>query len=252
MNAAFMKVLRERKNLLWMCDECVKLMQIPRFKTVMSSVSSAVSSIEDSHRVAISELKEAFSVNSKQMQQLSKKVTETASTPLSSKITLREPPLKRRREERMMTSLPPLIGTKSTTSLTVPTVPPPKELFWLYMSRFHPSVKSETVTELVRDCLQCEDPIKVIPLLKKDADLNAMNFISFKIGLDKKYRSVALDPGTWPNGIAFREFDNPNSKSYWAPPNNHSLLTTPRIEVTPVGDFLSANTEPGSSQMESA
>ena len=104
------------------------------------------------------------------------------------------------------------------------------------------------MVELVKDSLQCDDSVKVFPLLKKDADLNAMNFISFKVGMDIKYRNIALNTNTWPNGLLFREFEGTSTKNYWAPPKIQAI---PRIEITPISNFLSPNTDTGSSQMES-
>lgn len=238
LNTSFLKILLERKNLFWMCDECVKLMKMTRFKETMSSMSEGISSIQNKHDEAFSELKEAIKFNGEKIEKLSKKVFETASTPLTSRLPTVEPPKKRRREERLLTNLPLLVGTKATSSRAVMTVSPPKELFWLYLSRIHPSVKSEAVAELVKTSLQCNDPIKVVPLLKKDADLNAMNFISFKVGIDKKFRDAALETETWPQGILFREFEGTSVKNYWIPPINRKPPVTPRIELTPASDPL--------------
>ncbi|XP_055524673.1 uncharacterized protein LOC129718196 [Wyeomyia smithii] len=252
MNSSFLKILRERKNLFWMCDECVKLMKMTRFKEAMSSVSCAVSSTQDRHAEALSELKQAIKANGEHVEKLSKKVIETASTPLSSRNEAREPPKKRRREEQTKTNPPLLVRTKSSSSQTIMTVSPPKELFWLYLSRIHPSVKTEAIVELAKESLQCNEPIKVIPLLKRNADLSTMNFISFKVGMDKKYRDIALDVETWPRGVVFREFDGTNAKNFWAPQIQEKTQNAPRIEVTPTSDLLPPSTEVGSSQMETS
>ncbi|XP_053681558.1 uncharacterized protein LOC128732338 [Sabethes cyaneus] len=58
----------------------------------------------------------------------------------------------------------------------------------------------EAVTDLVKGCLQREESIKVIPLLKTDADSKAINFITFKISVDKKFQSKAPNPDSWPSG----------------------------------------------------
>ena len=251
LNSPFLKILSDRKNLFWMCDECVNLMKMTRFKNVVSSVGCAVSSISDDHAKAINDLTQAVLVNGKQMEQLSKKVNETVSTPLTSRIPPGEPPKKRRRDERPTVSKPLLGGTKSSTSKAVITVSPPKEMFWLYLSRIHPSVKVEAVVDLVKDCLRSDDQPKVIPLVKKDADITAMNFISYKVGMDKKYRESALDTGTWPRGILFREFEGVGPKNLWAPPEARPPSLAPRLMLTPATS-LSPNSDPGSSQLESA
>jgi len=45
MNSSFLKVLAERQNLFWMCDECAKLMKLARFRTTVSSMGSVISAI---------------------------------------------------------------------------------------------------------------------------------------------------------------------------------------------------------------
>lgn len=260
LNAPFVRNIQERNNLFWMCKQCTTLMGLTRFKAAMTSISSAISFITENHGERISELKQAISDNGKQMENrmemLSKKVT--ASTPLSSKSTGGQPAFKRRREETSRDPKPLIGGTKTVPSNSVLTVPEPKEQFWLYLSRIHPSVKTEAVMSLVKDCLQCEEPINVVPLVKKNADLAAMNFISFKIGMDMKYRNVALEPATWPNGIVFREFEGVNTKNYWVPVETRKSNITPSIALTPasgssqLANFLSPAPDSGATPMDSS
>lgn len=250
LNDQFVKYIQERSNVFWTCKQCAHLMNLARFKTVMSSIGSALSTITESHGEKITEIKRAISDNGKKMELLSRKVT--ASTPLSSRSAEGQPAQKRRREENVKESKPLVGGTKTSIANDVLTVPPPKELFWLYLSRIHPSVKPEAVMKLAKDNLQCDDPIHVVSLIKKNADLSSLNFISFKIGLDVKYRDVALDPATWPHGILFREFEGGNTKNYWAPPDIRTSSSTPYIQVTPVlpvssqsSNFLSPTSDMG-------
>lgn len=247
LNSPFLKILNERKNLFWMCDECVKLMKMARFKNALSSVGSAMSSISDDHGNAISDLKQAILTNGRQMEQLSKKVYETVSTPTTSRASTGEPPQKRRRDERTKVSKPLIGGTKPSTTCAVAIVPPPKEMFWLYLSRIHSSVKAEAIADLAKECLQCDENFKVVPLVKKDADLSAMSFISFKVGMDEKFRDSALNPATWPHGILFREFEDSSTKKYWVPTEIHS---SPRITLTPAMNFISPVPDLGPPPME--
>lgn len=143
LNGPFVKNIQERSNLFWMCRQCANLMSLTRFKTAMSSIGSAINLISANHGETFKELKQAITDNGKQVEMLSKKVT--ASTPLSSRVAEGQPALKRRREERSKDSKPLLGGTKASSTCPILTVPPPKELFWLYLSRIHPSVKAEAI-----------------------------------------------------------------------------------------------------------
>lgn len=49
----------------------------------------------------------------------------------------------------------------------------------------------------MKKCLNT-NAIDVRKLVRKDADLEQLAFISFKIGVDLKLKDLALDPATWP------------------------------------------------------
>lgn len=202
------------------------------------------------------ELKQAISDHGKKIEVLSRKFT--ASTPLSSRPAVGQPPQKRPREEHLKDPKPLIGGTKASYANTVLTVPPPREQFWLYLSRIHTSVKGEAMETLAKECLQCDDPIHVISLVKKNADMSSLNFISFKVGMDVKYRDVALNPATWPQGILFREFEGASTKNYWAPPGINASKLTPRVQLTPApgpspsSNFLSPASDTGATSMDSS
>lgn len=249
LNAPFFKIVSEKANLFWMCCECANLMKLTRFKTAMTAINNAITTNSNNQEVAITELKQAITDNSRQIELLSRKVS--ASTPLSSRLTSGQPASKRRREEP--NPKPLIVGTNANNTCPIQTVSPPRQQFRLYLSRIHPSVKTDEVINLAKECLQCEDPLKVIPLVKKDVDLGSLNFISFKIELLEKYREKALDPSTWPRGILFREFENGNTKNYWEPSRVNNNV--PRIELTPASEshqFLPPMPGTSTSHMDSS
>lgn len=77
----------------------------------------------------------------------------------------------------------------------------------------------------MRESLQTREPLKMVSLVKKGADLSSMNFISFKVGVPVELKDVALNPNTWPEGILFREFEGQSKNSVWLPP---AMSTTTR------------------------
>lgn len=236
----FLNFVSTCSNLFWVCDECAKLMKCARFKSVVSSFDSVINSINERHDIAHAELKSEIAKQGEQIAQLSKGIA--LSTPkLHSVDRVRQPPLKRRRNEGSVSSKPLIIGTRVATDdnefSEILTVPEPMEMFWLYLSRIHPSVKPESIEKLVRDCVQNDGPIKVIPLVKKGADISRMSFISYKVGMDPKLREVALSSNTWPRGILFREFEDSSSKNMWMPAAN-----TPAITISPTPDLSQFST----------
>lgn len=67
-------------------------------------------------------------------------------------------------------------------------------------------------------------------------DVNTLNFVSFKVGVDPKYRNAALDPSTWPRGILFREFEDNRSSNYWMPdtdPQTPTIVVSQDFDATP-------------------
>lgn len=215
-----------------MCDECVKLMKCARFKATVSSFGDAINAMTERQELAHAELRKEIAKQGEQIAKLSKGIALSTPTLSGSGGLVRQPPLKRRRNEGLSTSKPLVTGTRIVADdnvfTEVRTVPEPPEMFWLYLSRIHPSVKSESVEKLVKDCVHCQDPVTVVPLVKRGADTSRMNFISFKVGMDSKFRETALNSDTWPQGILFREFEGTGSKNMWLP-----QLTTPTISITP-------------------
>lgn len=215
LNVPFIKNIRERSNLFWMCDECVKLMKFARFKSTVQSLAGTVSSLIESQQACISELREEIAKNGRQISQLAEKVN--FSTPLRPIPGLSiNRPSKRRRDEPVRPTF--IAGTRVVDDCASLTVQPPPELFWIYLSRFHPTVTADVIERLAREGLQTTEPMKIIPLVKKGVDLSSMNFISFKVGVHPSLKSAALDPQSWPKGVVFRQFDDTSSKNLWMPP----------------------------------
>lgn len=232
LNKTFVNIIHSSPNLFWMCDECAKLMKCARFKTAMSSFGGAIEAITDKQDTAHAEIRSELAKQAQQIAQLSKRIASATPIRKDPEHIPRQPPLKRRRDEGPAIGKPLVGGTKDVSDNSalaeVLTVPEPAELFWLYLSRIHPTVKPESIEKLVKSCVQCEDPVKVVPLVKRGLDTSRMNFISYKVGFDCKLREVALCADTWPKGILFREFENTGSKNMWLPPK------TPTITISPV------------------
>lgn len=180
---------------------------------------------------ANAELKNELAKHSQQIAQLSERIN--AATPNLPVSAIRRSTKRRRIDNVPQVAKPLLGGTKPTEEANVVTVAPPVPLFWIYLSRLHPSVKSDVVEKLTRDGLHCETA-KAIPLVKMGVDVNSLNFISYKVGVDQKYRAAALDPSSWPKEALFREFEDTRANNYWMPdPSTPSIIITPDIVETP-------------------
>lgn len=105
-------------------------------------------------------------------------------------------------------------NTIDLTDLSVQFIvpPPPAPKFWLYLSGFQPLIKVEDVQKIVSRCMNVADPVDVVRLVAKDADVTKLSFVSFKIGLNPDCQELALDASTWPAGLLFREFEEQSNK----------------------------------------
>ncbi|XP_055542788.1 uncharacterized protein LOC129728375 [Wyeomyia smithii] len=245
LNGPFIKVVREKHNLFWMCDECVKLMKYTRFKNVVSSFGSVVASVLGDQLQSFSELKDEIAKNNQHVAKLADKVN--SATPV--RIPNRDRPAKRRRGEPESPN-EPAVGTRHVENQERLVAKTPPNLFWVYLSRFHPTVTIDVVEKLVRDGLETQDATKVVPRVKKGTDLQSLNFVSFKVGVPPEHKATALRPGTWPLGIVFREFSDTRANStVWSPPTASVFLATP---VTVPNDNIATGTASATSVAQAA
>lgn len=201
------------RNIFWMCDACADLFSRDHFRQLtagcnINETADAVSmkSIKDD----IAGLKQAFG-------ELSAKVDCNPRTPTTSNpwrtVGRNERPIlntpKRPRLENKSITNPIQRGTK-TASEIVKTIPPPEDLLWIYLSAFDPSTGDDDIASLTRECLGLDvnvDP-KVVKLVPKDRDLATLSYVTFKVGVNKDLRDIALASDTWPQNVNFREFEN--------------------------------------------
>ncbi|XP_065089757.1 uncharacterized protein LOC135710956 [Ochlerotatus camptorhynchus] len=231
LNLPFVRILREKINLFWMCDECSKLMKYARFRNTVSSLGNVISTVIGSQLTGLSELKTEMAKNNNQVAQLTHIVN--AATPGTSARPNHDRLSKRRRGDTE-TPTKPTTGTRVIGTSDTLAVNAPSSLFWVYLSRFHPSVKRDVVEKLVRDGLRTTEPVKVVSLVKKATDPLSMNFISYKVGIPMKLKENALNPETWPQGIVYREFEDTQVKNnVWLPPDIPALPAVP--ETIPGG-----------------
>lgn len=92
--------------------------------------------------------------------------------------------------------------------------------FCLLLSNMDVSVAESDVHLLVTRSLGIcpNDPerIDVIKLVSNWRSRRNMDFVSFKVVLDYRWRSKALSPSTWPKNVVFREFINRQNVT-WKP-----------------------------------
>lgn len=90
--------------------------------------------------------------------------------------------------------------------------------FSLFLTNVNSSTTVEEICAIVSRCLgaptiECRQIKKLVP---KWVDCKTLEYVSFKIDLNEKWKSLALTASTWPRGIKFREFWS-RSNCTWKP-----------------------------------
>ncbi|XP_029713426.1 uncharacterized protein LOC115260661 [Aedes albopictus] len=82
------------------------------------------------------------------------------------------------------------------------------ENFDLLLTNIDGSVSEEDVHLMVSRCLGTfeNERINVRKLVPRWVDCSALDYVSFKIVLNRKWKSAAMMSSTWPKNIRFREF----------------------------------------------
>lgn len=218
-------------------------MKTPQIRSAFTALADAITSLSDAHRVALEGVKEELKLNTDRVTELSTKLTVPTANPLTPKWPSHERPLLGAKRRLPHTPIPkPELpkssqGKKVYSVPTVPIVTKPsiEENCWIWLASFPPSVTEVDISAMVKDCLSCDDneTIETKALVKKGVDISTLSSITFKVGVDKKYREAALNEDTWPAGVSFREFVDFGSKRY----SDNSALgfaKTPRMETAMV------------------
>lgn len=196
-------------NIIWLCDECMG--RFRRMRDGIRSDSSAVEpvnsetnkkSIEDE----ISELKDAVAGI---MNTLAKCV------PTDSSI---EPPLL---HSTPVPSSKLLDGTNACGSIVNnEECEIDDDDFSLLLTNIDVSVAECDVHRMVAQALgigtlhpESIDVVKLVPHWK---NRKTMDYVSFKVVMENRWRSKAMNPSTWPKGVKFREFIRRHN-STWKP-----------------------------------
>lgn len=242
MNSSFLKIINECANLFWMCDECVKLMKVARFRIAMESVGDALDSIQADQDRKNSELKDLITQNAQQLLMLSKRVANNTRSTNRSNTPRSNPTPKRSRDPDPAPSKPLVFGTNAAPNAEITCIPPDENMFLLYVTRFANNTTAAQVEGLVKNVIGQNEFVQVTALVKKGIDPLSLPFISFKVGVNHEHKDAILNPAIWPGNCGFREFEDmqrkvsPSQSSGSGQPAKKQMLvaTLPTI-TTPSG-----------------
>lgn len=79
---------------------------------------------------------------------------------------------------------------------------------WVHVSSFKPNVTVDQILEYVeKHANVAKTNMECYKLVKKDADLNAMKRVSFKLGISPGFYNELFKPSVWPAEVQVRPFD---------------------------------------------
>lgn len=107
---------------------------------------------------------------------------------------------KRRRKRKPRKVL--CIGENSNTELDVVL-----KKKWVHISSLKPSVSENTIIDYVSRHLNIgKEHLECFKLVKKDASLENLKYINFKLGISSDYYNDLLSPSLWPSNVRLRPF----------------------------------------------
>lgn len=94
------------------------------------------------------------------------------------------------------------------SAVTKPKNDKPKFEKSVWISKLDPSVSNEMMSEfiLTHTDLTDKSQFNVHKLVKKDADITELSYVSFKIDVNEQHFDALMNPDTWPKYVAVREF----------------------------------------------
>lgn len=189
------------KNSFWLCDEC--LVEFVRWRKERCEIESVSIVIPDSEPKCVLE---------RDVKELKSKV-ESILTLLASQENVHADSVIRFSTPNLSRILDDTV--RESTINETPSVPVRlsdsaggDESFDLLLTNIDASVSEEDVQRMVCRCLgasdnECNNVRKLVP---RWIDCSTLDFVSFKIVLDRKWKSAAMTSSTWPKNIKFREF----------------------------------------------
>lgn len=202
-------------NIIWMCDQCmIDYQQMRGKRRPLSHGTVAAKSIEEEVR----ELKDTVSEIVQTLSKIApsdvpKRMTPCHSTPKSKHALLNGTDacvaVANCTSSESEDSQRSRCATDNTTN---------DANFSLFLSNIDVSASERDVYRMVSRSLGTSEleRIDIIRLTTNWSDRRTIDYLSFKVVLDGKYKSRAMNPATWPVNVKFREFVN-KCNNTWRP-----------------------------------
>lgn len=202
------------KNVIWLCDDCLASFRAGRSsesnECTTVSVGSApemeimkeINVLKDQIATVVTMLSGCHQSSTLVESSLQNKI----STPISSPDSLN------RTDESNAAEGNSVAGTNCSSSVSKS-----QQSFSLLLSNLDNRVTEQDIDLLVSNSLGMVDKenVNVTKLVPKWKSCEEMDYISFKVVLDNKWKSTAMKSSTWPQTIKYREFVNRNRNTWY-------------------------------------
>lgn len=110
-------------------------------------------------------------------------------------------------------------GTSFALDNSQPNTDQIDDSFALVLTNIDGSVTERDIQQMVSRCLgapdgECENIRKLVP---RWVDCTTLDYVSFKVSLNSRWKSAAMKSSTWPGNVKFREFKK--RQAAWKPEN---------------------------------
>lgn len=190
----------QRKNIMWMCDDCV--VDFRRTRDKLNETSLEVVDEPSTTEQEISDLKAQVAEISEVLSTLTSQRISSGtydqlhSTPVSSLSLLDG--------TRVLEHEGSFIETAASGNVTQRS----QNKFSLFLTNIDFHTTENDIRVLASQSLGIVEPnrLRVRKLVPRWRSYEETDSISFKVILDTEFKAVAMDPSTWPRGVKYREF----------------------------------------------
>lgn len=192
-------------NILWMCDLCLDRFYKTRSAPLDKPQPECSTPVESELAGIKSQINDIMNTLSVLMSKSLVNVTLDSPTPISSTKLIDG------NNEEFENNSNPEESCLKASDLE-------KETFALFLTNVDSYVTEREIEEMVRKSIRLttDEKITVFKLVPKWIDIDSIDYASFKIVLNARWKTISLNSSTWPSGIKFREFVSLRGRA-WRP-----------------------------------
>lgn len=204
----------EQRNVLWMCDDCLRSYRKQR----TDSRSEKETKAEDEHHnieVTVGQLQSEVAKIKESIEGLQTSLNCSRDNRPINTLPSSSTPLRNAFPDRNATTCDSDRSLMMGSRLDNSSMDSPRK-YWIFFTRVAKHVSTDAIRGMVCRSLQLKHEPDVIKLLPRWGNIENLRYVSFKVGVDWCYKEKATEESTWPAGLLFREFVRYES-SYWEP-----------------------------------